>query len=278
MKIGSEAHKELFCNTFIESHWVYEPAELAWPKLDDVHLQRLRSIPFWGEALKTELEAGSTVAAFAAEQGDPLLRQAIQLQAEEESRHARLIRFMVEHYGVEMGKPQAEPFNGSAEKAFIYFGYGECLDSFGAFGLFELARQAAFLPEPFFLIFDRVLDEEARHIVFFINWMAYRQVSKGRGAKVLRAASSAWYYSKALKHLIGVIRDADNENESFTATGGVTFIDDLTARQFLSVCLNENARRMVRLNSQLLQPRLLPRMAKVALAGLKFLPQRKSKR
>ena len=31
MKIGSEAHKELFCQTFFEGHVKYEPAELPWP-------------------------------------------------------------------------------------------------------------------------------------------------------------------------------------------------------------------------------------------------------
>jgi hypothetical protein len=38
MKIGSEAHKELFCRSFMESHQKYEPEQLPWPDLDDASL------------------------------------------------------------------------------------------------------------------------------------------------------------------------------------------------------------------------------------------------
>jgi hypothetical protein len=32
MKIGSEAHNELFCRSFMESHLEYEPEQLPWPQ------------------------------------------------------------------------------------------------------------------------------------------------------------------------------------------------------------------------------------------------------
>jgi len=54
MKIGSEAHKELFCRTFLEGHRRYEPAELPWPALDGEPLALLRSLPFWTFALQAE--------------------------------------------------------------------------------------------------------------------------------------------------------------------------------------------------------------------------------
>ena len=38
-----------------------------------------------------------------------------------------------------------------------------------------------------FAIFDRLMYEETRHIVFFVNWMAYRQMQKQRGNIVWRA-------------------------------------------------------------------------------------------
>jgi hypothetical protein len=63
MKIGYEADKELFCRIFMESHLEYEPEKLPWPQLDSVSLARLRSIPFWEEALNTERKAGVMVSA-----------------------------------------------------------------------------------------------------------------------------------------------------------------------------------------------------------------------
>jgi hypothetical protein len=273
MKIGSEPHKELFCRSFIDSHWTYEPEQLPWPELDECYLERLRRIPFWEEALKTELEAGVAVAACAELQDDSLLRAAIALQAEEESRHARIISYMIQRYQLAAQEPPIEATGADPERAFIHFGYGECLDSFGAFGLFELARQTAYMPASFFQIFDRVLDEEARHIVFFVNWAAYRQVKRGRGAKVLRGVNSLWNYGKAIRHLLGIIRDANNE--SFTTTGAATFVDDLTLSSFLTACLQENQRRMAKFDKNLLQPRLLPFLAKGAVAGGRLIPRRR---
>lgn len=41
MKIGSEAHKQLFCNSFLESHRLYEPEDIHWPSVDGATLERL---------------------------------------------------------------------------------------------------------------------------------------------------------------------------------------------------------------------------------------------
>lgn len=278
MKIGSEAHKELFCRSFIDSHEAFDPAELAWPELDGVYLERLWSIPFWADALRTEREAGVMVNAWAEVADDPLVREAIDLQGREEARHAQVIEHVIERYSIPMEPLPAPSVPGHVEDAFIQFGYGECLDSFGAFGLFDLARQASFLPVPFFRIFDRVLQEEARHIVFFTNWMAWRQVRRGRGAAPLRAASALRYYWHAVRHILGMVRDADNRNEEFAIGGGSTFVDDLTVRRFLSACVRENRRRMQRFPKPLLQPRLLPAVSRAVLAGFKLVPERRTQR
>ena len=42
MRIGSDAHKELFCRWFINTHRAYEPEDLPWPELDDASIARLR--------------------------------------------------------------------------------------------------------------------------------------------------------------------------------------------------------------------------------------------
>lgn len=102
MKIGSEAHKELFCRSFMESHLNYEPERLPWPQLDGVGLERLRGIPFWEKALDTEWEAGDLVSAYAQTVSDPVLREAIALQGVEEARYARLIDTLIKQYGIEL--------------------------------------------------------------------------------------------------------------------------------------------------------------------------------
>ena len=268
MKIGSEAHKELFCRSFMESHLNYEPERLPWPQLDGLALERLRGIPFWEKALDTEREAGALVAAYAETVSDPVLREAIALQGVEEARHARLIDTLIKQYGIEITvRPNVE-LPSNLEQAITTFGFEECLDSFFAFGLFDIARQANFLPEQFFTIFDPVLDEEARHIVFFVNWVTYLQISRGRGAIVLRAAHALWHYGRALRNLIEAFGESDTSGAGFTATGASAFAIDLTPEMFLSACLQANARRMSRFDDRLLQPQLIPAIANAALGTL----------
>jgi hypothetical protein len=98
------------------------------------------------------------------------------------------------------------------ETAFIDFGFGECMDSFLGFGAFKTARQSEFLPESMFEIFDVLMYEETRHIVFFINYMAWREVQRGRGAAPLRALTSAWHYGRTLSRLLGMVRRGRNAN------------------------------------------------------------------
>ena len=269
MKIGSETHKELFCQSFMTSHREYEPENLPWPQLDSAALERIQGIPFWQQALDTEREAGVMVSAFADTVSDSVIREAIALQGMEEERHSRLIRTVIERYGIQMPDRPPVELPSNIEQAFIGFGYGECIDSFLAFGLFGLVRPYGLFPEPLFEIFDAVLQEEARHIMFFVNWVAYLQVNQGRGA-ILRTTHSLWHYGKALRKLIGLVNDSDSEG--FAATGASTFIDDLTPDMFLSTCIKENQRRMSAFDSRLLQPRLLPRLATAALRTIRILP------
>jgi hypothetical protein len=171
MKIGSEAHKAMFCRQFIESYTEFEPAKLPWPELDAAALERLRGVPFWQEVRHTERRAGAIVAAFTETISDPLVREAVALQGREEARHATLLAVMIERYGIDAPEQPLEPLNPDIETGFIDFGFGECLDSFLGFGAFKFARQSGFLPEAMFEIFDVLMFEETRHIVFFINFL-----------------------------------------------------------------------------------------------------------
>jgi hypothetical protein len=97
-----------------------------------------------------------------------------------------------------------------------------------------------------FEIFDVLMHEETRHIVFFINYMAWREVRRGRGLAPLRAMTSTWYYGRALNRLLGMVRrgkDA-NDGKDFAVTEASMFLEGFSFRQFVETCYRENARRM----------------------------------
>jgi hypothetical protein len=272
MKIGSDEHKERFCAQFIASHDRYDPEILAWPDLDEAALARLRAIPFWPEVLYTERRAGAIVDAYGATIADPLVREAVMLQGLEEARHAGLLRLMIRRYGVAAEERPLEEVGPDLYRAFADFGYGECLDAFLGFGVFQIARRSGFLPEPMFAIFETLMHEENRHIVFFVNWMAWEQARRGRGAPWLRSVIAARYYCRAIGRLLGTVRrgQAANGGKDFSATEASVFLDGFSFRSLVEECCAEHTRRMEAFDPDLLQPRFLPRLAALALAGLRL--------
>jgi len=73
IRIGSEAHKELFCRVFIETHRPFEPERILWPDLNPEGLQRLKGLPVWSEAARTESETAIKVQTLGSAEGDPCL-------------------------------------------------------------------------------------------------------------------------------------------------------------------------------------------------------------
>jgi hypothetical protein len=282
MKIGTDAHKELFCRSFMQAHNPYVVANLPWPELDEASLARLRSVPFWDEVFFAERRAGAMVRAYAETIQDPLVREAIDLQGFEEARHADLIRHMIDLYDIPASDRPISKLPADIETGFLDFGFGECVDSFLGFGAYSFGKRAQFLPDSLFAILATLLEEEVRHIVFFVNWVAYRQAQRGRGAAPLRALHSLWFHGRAVARHVQDIRDGqknkvevpteERDRAKFSATQADIFPGGFNARAFLAECLSENARRMEVFDPRLLRPSLMPGLARGALTVLNLWP------
>ncbi len=172
-RIGSDEHKRAFCAVLLDLFDPYKPSILAWPKLSADAEKRLTGLPFWDVAVETEGYASSRMQAMADTVADPQIKEAIALNAFEEGRHKLVIRNMLRFYGIPLKpeRPYSAPPN--PETMFIRTGYGECFDSFFAFGLFQMAKESGYFPPELVDVFEPVVQEEARHIMFFVNWVAY---------------------------------------------------------------------------------------------------------
>jgi hypothetical protein len=269
--IGSDAHKRAFCGVLIDIFDPYKPAVLAWPKLSDDAKKRLTDLPFWDVAVQTEGYASSRMQAMADLQSDPLIKEAIALNAFEEGRHKLVIRNMLRFYGIPFEDNQAYAAPKNPESAFLSTGYGECFDSFFAFGLFKMAKDSGYFPPELVDVFEPVVQEEARHIMFFVNWVAWMAANKSFPARI-------WFRLRCMAALVraGIGRlslagaaDGGKNSDNFVAAGGETLTVGLTPRSLLKVALAEDTRRMDHFDPRLLRPRIMPFLAKIA---LKFLP------
>lgn len=267
---GSQAHKDLFCSHFIETHRSFDPKTFAWPELDAITIARLRAIPFWSVAVTAEQNAGRMVTAFAATADDPQIREALALQGLEETRHASILSEMLLRYGIAV-QTRPAPSVRATERAFLDFGYEECIDAFFGFGIFGLARAIQlFIPE-LTDIFEIVLLEEARHVTFFVNWVAYERIRRGRGAPALVGAATALGYVRAVARIVRTFapdRAAGRKIDGvgFGAEGAFAIIEGITWRDFLRSCVNENVTYMAQMPAALRKPTVLPAIARLALA------------
>lgn len=259
LRIGSTAHKELFCRSFIETHIPYEVSSLSWPELDDLSLARLRALPFWHEAIATERATAAKVQAQARQEPDPLVREAIALQGYEEARHSALLEAMMTRYQLAAIPGQQEPLPADIEWAFLRTEYGECFDSFFAFGLFAVARDSGFFPPALVTLFEPIMQEEARHILFFVNWVAYRRSQLPFWRRPAHIGRCLWSMAIQAWSRIQTARGVGEGD--FTLTGHEAIDADISPRHFLHLCLQENERRLGCYDRRLLRPRLVPTIA-----------------
>lgn len=269
VRVGSEAHKELFCRMLLDTYDPYKPAVIPWPQLDGDALARLTSLPFWDIAVQTESETSMQMQLIADETEDPLIRKALTLNAFEERRHKEVLQNMIRFYGIEIAPEPDYPKPPHVRWSYMNTGYGECFDSFFAFGLFRVAQDSGFFPPELIEVFEPVIQEEARHILFFANWVAYMQAH-------MRVWQKPWFMGERMAALflkavnrLSFARSGDN-NSNMTMRGHETLDVDLSPRSFLALCLTENNRRMARYDRRLLRPRFMPRLVRTVLP---FLPR-----
>jgi hypothetical protein len=274
MTDGLQSYKALFCQSFLETYRSFDPETLPWPDLDATSMDRLRSIPFWSVALAAERNAGMMVTRFAQTVRDPLIREALTMQGVEENRHAQLLHVMLKRYGIDV-VPLPLGLPNGRKRAFIDFGYEECIDSFFGFGIFGLARKIRFFVPALTDIFEVVLVEEARHVTFFVNWIAYERACRGRGYAASVAFSTALGYLRALVRIVttfapGARDGAKTRGVGFGAEGAFAMFDDVTWRAFLASCVAGSEHYLGEMPQGLLTPRVLPGLAKLALKTPKF--------
>ena len=264
IRLGSDAHKNLFCHTLLATFDPYRPVLMEWPCLSVEVQRKITSLPIWDIAVQTEEKAGLRVAAYGEKVRDPLLKRAIELNAHEEKRHKHVLRNMVEAYGISLAPKSDYVTPRDREWAFMVTGYSECIDSFFAFGLFELAKRSGFFPPELVDIFEPIMCEEGRHILFFVNWVAWHR----HNMPVWRRP---WFVLKILAVWAFLIYErislgnnlANGQDNNFTVTGAKELGVEVSVRELIELCLAENDRRLGTYDPRLLRPRLVPRAVRL---------------
>jgi hypothetical protein len=272
---GSEVHKTAFCRMLLDTHNPYKPSIIDWPVLDPEARDRLVKLPIWDIAVQTEGKARLRVLSYAETIEDALLRQAIELDGFEEGRHKEVLSNLVEAYGIRLTAEPEYLRPRDPEWAFLVTGFSECIDSFFAFGLFALAKRSGFFPSALVDTFEPVMQEEGRHILFFVNWVAWhkRNLPSWRRpifwSKVLAVWGFLIWERIGLARGVGGAGDEESgavpQDNNFTLTGSKAVgAVDLSVTALIDVCLEENDRRLSGYDARLLRPNVVPRLMRFA--------------
>jgi len=268
IRVGSSEHLRMFCTMLLDTHNPYKPAVIEWPRLSPDALHRVTSLPIWDMAVQKEGCAAVSVESFAKTVSDPLLRRALDMDGGEELRHKVVLSKLVAAYGIELQPEPHYPAPRDPEWGWLTIGYGECIDSFFAFGLFEVARRSGYFPPELIETFEPVIQEEGRHILFFVNWAAWHRRNMPWWRKPWFAVKvlAAWIY--LIWQRIGIAKSIDRgagaRDLNFTARGTGSVGVQLEPAEMIALCLAENERRMAGYDSRLLRPNTVPFLAKLA--------------
>jgi hypothetical protein len=266
IRYGSDEHKRLFCKTLLDTFNPYKPAVIDWPKLDKETENRITSLPIWDIAVQTENRAGLYVASYADLVSDPLLKKAVELNGYEEKRHRHVLSNLVEAYGIKLAPEPAYERPKDPEWAFMVTGYSECIDSFFAFGLFDAAKRTGYFPPELVDTFEPVVHEEGRHILFYVNWVAWwrRNMPIWRRPWFELKVLAVWVF--LIYERLGIASDVSNgqQDNNFTMNGAQQLGADIDVGQLIDVCLKENDRRLGIYDARLKRPRFVPFMARLA--------------
>ena len=194
--IGSDAHKELFCRSFIDTHDPYDPQPSTGRRSTPTAVARLRAMPFWGEAIPPNATSRRRCRHW--RRSSPI-RCCARPSRCRDTRKGGTRRCSTRCCATTTSpcrRSGEEPQRGDPLWNFMRVGYGECFDSFFAFGLYTLARDSGLFPPALLKTMEPIVQEEARHILFFVNWIAYcraRQPAPRRLAaqRPLRAGDGA---------------------------------------------------------------------------------------
>jgi hypothetical protein len=264
---ASDGYYEMMTRLLKETYNPYKPAVLNWPKLEPDTLARITSLPIWDIAVQTEIKAAMRIEAFAKTVKHQALREALLHMAGEEARHRDVLSRLVAAYDIPMQPDGAYALPKDPEWGFLVTGYSECMDSFFAYGLFEMAKRSGYFPAELVETFEPVVQEEGRHILFFTNWVAWHKATMPLWRRPYFALKIVAVWAFLVWERIGIARSVDGlegADANFTMNGSQALADEMDPAVLIDICLEEDKRRMAGYDARLKRPTTMPRLARLA--------------
>jgi len=114
--------------------------------------------------------------------------------------------------------------------------------------------------------FEPVMQEEGRHILFFVDWAAWRSRNLPWWRKLWFALRRLGVWAFLIWERLSLARDVngDTQDNNLTVTGANQVGVDVRLPELLEICLAANSRRLGVYDARLLRQRLVPALVRFA--------------
>ena len=130
-----------------------------------------------------------------------------------------------------------------------------------------MAKQSGYFPPELVDTFEPVIQEEGRHILFFMNWVDWHR-------RTMPLWRRPWFFLKTLGvwgfliwERIGLASDVSGgpkQDANFTVNGASSVGEDIDTATLMDLCLTENDRRMDGYDTRLKRPETVPTLVRFA--------------
>ncbi len=272
-QLGSYHHKKLSCELISEHHRVYELSQLDWPELDDEVGKKLAAIP-WRSLAQERLAAARIIDAYGGSLKANLARNALGVIALETHRQGQFLQHLATHYQLpEVGnRPQPKYLIGADYKRVTH-----CLNVtfFLGAGLYELVSRTGYLPIDLLTLLNTQLDEQARHLCFFVNWLVIQTQEQQKPEYEPFGVFALWYQRQQILGLLKTLnRNEYDDNLPKNPSLGDVFMGQWRFPDFIQACNQGYTQRFATFDSKLKHPAVLPQIANASQVFFGFWPER----
>ena len=144
--------------------------------------------------------------------------------------------------------------------------------------LFRSAEDTGFFPPELIDTFEPVMREEGRHILFFVNWVAWwrRNMPIWRRPWFELKVLAVWMFLiwERIDMAKGMGNSTKAQENNFTLNGSKELGVEVTFSELATICLAENDRRLAPYDQRLIRPKFVPGAIRLALTLMGKKPQR----
>jgi hypothetical protein len=272
LQVGSYQHQKIFCQLLTENS---DFASLNVPSLDELTQKRLGELQFW-PVLYGQLQRSSAIAQlFCQSIKGTLIREAIAHLAQEKKAIAEAIRTLCRENQLSDFSFDETEISTAGESDFKAISHQDNMGLFWLSGLYALAIQEQYLQADVLNVFDQLLTIQARHSLFFINWLAFESQVKQKPEFELLGLRSFFPMTEMWVATFTKLNRSDYDDTlPINPTESDYFLGKWSYSEFVQACAFNYQGRFMGSDVRLIQPKALLQAAKLVRSLLGFWPQR----